>query len=148
MASKPVRANSIVYPDNTLDSGFVGAAAEVTGGSLSYTANTPIVFGTERYDTEGAYDPATGIFMAPEPGAYLICGSIQWNGSGAYFFFWAQVNGVDTNMIAQVQTALYGYSLPFSTVVRANTGDRINLSASVTQTIGGSGSSYFTITKI
>ena len=47
-----------------------------SNASPSNDVNTLVVFNTERYDTDGAYDTSTGKFQPQTAGKYFVYGSI------------------------------------------------------------------------
>ena len=75
--------------NNGTQTGFGGTntpafrASRGSNQTVSNATDTVILFDTENYDTDSAYDPSTGRFTVPsgEAGKYLITANLRFNSS-------------------------------------------------------------------
>jgi Collagen triple helix repeat (20 copies)/C1q domain len=96
-----------------------------------------VIFNTEIYDTNNAYNPATGVFTAPQAGTYKITTQILGVASavGVWFYVYCLVNGTSianspstpATAVNQIETA------QITTTVVLAAGDTVKIS---TQSMG------------
>jgi hypothetical protein len=101
---------------------------------------TYLAFDTEIYDTNNAYNPATGEFTAPQAGAYKITSQVLGIASvaGIWFYLYCVVNGSSvangncppSTVVNQIQTA------QVTTTVVLAAGDIVKIG---TQSMGAAG---------
>lgn len=66
------------------ESEHIGAMYWSSTGSLAVTADNKINFDSKEYDSHNAVTTGVGVwqFQAPKDGLYLVCGAINFSGSG------------------------------------------------------------------
>ena len=150
----------------TLPSGFPAGQntpyfqAKVTNQAQGFSQNTytAVLFNTEDYDPNNAYDPSTGKFQPSEAGYYYIFGQIAFATSGgneqihiwknnSEYLMWSQFDAGSTNnhKAQQVQKITYlNGSTDYVQIRGLNSGAGTSyLSPALLQTGGGETSVFF-----
>lgn len=111
----------------------VGVRARTAAGqSMLNTDTTIVVFGTEIYDTHGAFNSSTGVFTAPAAGYYHVAAHCQVSDSSAagIFFLDLYQNGSNVSRLCfqgKMGTNTENVGLGGSAVVKCAVGDTLDV---------------------
>ncbi|MEG6506947.1 hypothetical protein [Nitratidesulfovibrio sp. 1201_IL3209] len=112
-----------------MDIGFsaVKAAAQ---NAIATGAYVKVDFGSEQWDTDGAYDHSTSVFTTPVAGTYMVTAAVRLTGAlttGAYYGLSIYVNGVSTKAAAGYSPVTGGFNLQIAAAVNLAAGDTLEL---------------------
>lgn len=121
-ASIPINGlSSSVQVSDSADTRIVAGIA--TGNPVSTTANTPIIFPTNEYDTHAAYNSTTGRYTVPVSGFYEV--SISAEIVGALSSYYIYKNGIQGKQICSTNANMN--SVAGVGTIFANVGDTLDV---------------------
>lgn len=92
---------------SALSAGTASIASVAYGDAASAADGNPIIWPTEDFDTDSAYNNATGRFTAPSSGRYRVCAAIISSDAGRTVY--ANVNAADTRLMGLTDANGDGY---------------------------------------
>ena len=117
--------------------------AKAHSASASGSTSSPFIFGTVDFDTAGMYNSSTGKWTVPVSGFYRISGTMQ--SASANVFFYAYVNGTQSDTIGQTFNAGAGAGLCYGTL-KLNAGDTVEVRPG--SSISLDATSWFTLERV
>ena len=121
----------------------VAFSAQGTAQSIAVGVQTTLIAGTEDFDTGNGYNPATGIYTAPQTGTYIINANIRTGVASGFPSFSRSVLKVNGGTVAVVK---HTFSVSgenndeksLSIIVDLNAGDEVTVAATNTGTFSTS----------
>jgi hypothetical protein len=106
-------------------------ANRTSAQTIANSTNTTIIFDTESFDTDSAYDTATGIFTVPtgKDGKYVIYAAYRWQSTATFSYnLKLFINTVEFTNASGGNNSSYNSNLLF-VVADLSAGDDLNVTA-------------------